>query len=33
MRRRTEYDRYAHVLVREPSEPVLVAAADLLAPA
>lgn len=29
----TQYDRYAHVLVREPSEPVLVAVADLIAPA
>lgn len=28
----TQYDRYASVLVREPSEPVLVALADLLAP-
>lgn len=28
----TQYDRYAHVLIREPSEPVLVAAADLLTP-
>jgi NAD-dependent deacetylase len=29
----TQYDRYAHVLIREPSEPVLVAVADLIAPA
>lgn len=29
----TQYDRYATVLVREPSEPVLVAVADLIAPA
>ncbi len=29
----TQYDRYARVLVREPSEPVLVAIADLIAPA
>lgn len=28
----TQYDRYAHVLVRAPSEPVLVAVADLIAP-
>jgi NAD-dependent deacetylase len=30
---RTQYDRYAQVLLRQPSEPVLVALADLLAPA
>lgn len=28
----TQYDRYATVLVREPSEPVLVAVAELIAP-
>lgn len=28
----TQYDRYANVLVREPSEPVLVALADLVSP-
>ena len=28
----TQYDRYAHVLVRERSEPVLTAVADLIAP-
>lgn len=28
----TQYDRYADVVVREPSEPVLVALADLIAP-
>jgi NAD-dependent protein deacetylase/lipoamidase len=28
----TQYDRYAHVLVREPSEPVITALADLIAP-
>lgn len=28
----TQYDRYAHILVREPSEPLLVAVADLIAP-
>lgn len=28
----TQYDRYASVLVREPSEPVLVALADLVSP-
>jgi NAD-dependent deacetylase len=28
----TQYDRYARVVVREPSEPVLVAVADLLVP-
>lgn len=29
---KTQYDRYATVLLREPSEPVIVAAADLIAP-
>lgn len=29
----TQYDRYAHVLIRQRSEPVLVAVADLIAPA
>jgi NAD-dependent deacetylase len=29
----TQYDRYAHVLIREPSEPVLIAVANLIAPA
>jgi NAD-dependent deacetylase len=28
----TQYDRYASVLIRQPSEPVLVALADLIAP-
>lgn len=28
----TQYDRYASVVIREPSEPVLVALADLIAP-
>lgn len=28
----TQYDRYAHVLAREPSEPLLVAVADLITP-
>jgi hypothetical protein len=28
----TQYDRYATVLVREPSEPVLIAVAELIAP-
>lgn len=28
----TQYDRYAHILVREPSEPLLVAVADLITP-
>ena len=30
---KTQYDRYAHTLLRQPSEPVLVALADLIAPA
>lgn len=29
---KTQYDRYAHTLLRQPSEPVLVALADLIAP-
>ena len=29
----TQYDRYAHLLIRAPSTGVLVAAADLIAPA
>lgn len=29
---RTQYDRYSHILLREPSEPLIVALADLIAP-